>query len=434
MVSQPINYPDVLDIEPATRPPDALVTLPGSKSITNRALIIAALADGQSILTEALFSDDTHYMQESLNRLGIRVEANPADARFIVDGAGGTIPSSEASLFIGNSGTSARFLTALAALGSGTYIVDGIERMRQRPILPLIEALRQLGVDARSETGNGCPPVTISSTGMQGGTVRMAGDTSSQYFTALLMVAPVTNEGIVIEVDGDLVSKPYLDMTIAAMRDFGVTVDHENYERFVIPGRQQYKPREYAIEPDASAASYFFALAAVTGGRITVQNLGNRSVQGDVEFVDVLERMGCSVERSDAEITVTGPEKLSGIDVDMNAISDTMPTLGAIAPLADGPVTIRNVEHVRHKETDRISAVVNELRRAGIEVEERQDGITVHPGVPEPATIETYDDHRMAMSFAILGCAVPGIRIDTPSCVAKTFPDFFDRLNTALGR
>lgn len=262
----------------------------------------------------------------------------------------------------------------------------------------------------------------------------MAGDTSSQYFTALLMIAPVTPDGITIDVRGDLVSKPYLDMTIATMGDFGATVSHDNYRQFVVPGAQRYSARDYAVEPDASASSYFFALAAVTGGRITVKNLGTRSVQGDVTFVDVLEQMGCNVERSEQQITVSGPAQLTGVTVDMNAISDTMPTLGAIAPLASSPVTIKNVEHVRHKETDRISAVVNELRRLGIEVDEQQDGITVYPGIPQPATINTYDDHRMAMSFAILGCAVPGITLDDPGCVAKTFPDFFERLNAVLGR
>ena len=337
-------------------------------------------------------------------------------------------------MFIGNSGTSARFLTALAGLGNGTYSIDGVERMRQRPISPLIDALSQLGVDARSETGNGCPPVTIRSNGITGGTVTMAGDTSSQYFTALLMIGPVTQDGITIDVEGDLVSKPYLDMTIATMGDFGATVRHENYQQFTIPGGQSYTARDYSIEPDASAASYFFALAAVTGGRITVENLGTRSVQGDVEFVDVLEQMGCRVDRTEQQITVTGPEKLSGLTVDMNAISDTMPTLGAIAPLASGPVSIRNVEHVRHKETDRISAVAAELHRTGIEVDEHQDGVTIYPGKPNPAIIETYQDHRMAMSFAVLGSVVPGITIDDPGCVAKTFPDFFTRLDQALGR
>jgi 3-phosphoshikimate 1-carboxyvinyltransferase len=429
------RYPETLEIEPFTGPIDAEVTLPGSKSITNRALIIAALADGTSTLRQALFSNDTHYMAESLNRLGIQVESNGPAEEFTVNGHGGSIPAEHALLFIGNSGTSARFLTALVALGSGHYEIDGIERMRQRPIEPLLAALRDLGADARSLASNGCPPVSVSTAGgISGGAVRMPGDTSSQYFTALLMIAPLFERGLTIDVIGDLVSKPYLDLTIANMRDFGAAVDHEDYARFTVTGNQRYRAREYAIEPDASAASYFFALAAVTNGRIRVRNLGNRSVQGDLRFVDVLEQMGCTVNRDEHWTEVAGPQRLSGIDVDMNAISDTMPTLAAIAPLASGPVIIRNVEHVRHKETDRISAVVTELRRLGISVDERQDGITVNPGTPQPALVRTYDDHRMAMSFAILGTKSPGILIDDPGCVAKTFPTFFSRLRDVSAR
>jgi 3-phosphoshikimate 1-carboxyvinyltransferase len=425
-------YPESLPLVPVRRPIDADIVLPGSKSITNRVLIVAALANGESVLEHALFSDDTRYMQESLASLGIEITADGLRERFVVQGRGGTIPASQASLFVGNSGTSARFLTALVALGNGTYVIDGVERMRQRPIAPLLSALNDFGVDAKSEFNNGCPPIIVSSRGLPGGETRMAGDTSSQYFTALLMVAPVTNQGMTITVEGDLVSKPYLDMTIATMRNFGVEVTHENYARFIVPGGQKYSARAYPIEPDASAASYFFALAAVTGGRIRVNNLGCQSVQGDLDFVDVLEQMGCIVDRDANSIEVAGPGRLSGVDVDMNAISDTMPTLAAIAPLADGPVTIRNVEHVRHKETDRISAVVTELRRLGIDVEERQDGITIQPGTPSRGTVLTYDDHRMAMSFAILGSVSEGIVIDDPGCVAKTFPGFFQHLKATV--
>jgi 3-phosphoshikimate 1-carboxyvinyltransferase len=425
-------YPPTLEIGPTGRSVDADVTLPGSKSITNRALIIAALANGRTKLTEALFSDDTRYMSQALGELGIPVDADQSSATFTIDGAGGRIPARSASLFTGNSGTSARFLTALVALGNGTYTVDGVERMRQRPIAPLTDALNQLGVSASSDAGNGCPPITVRTSGLAGGEVFMPGNTSSQYFTALLMIAPLTDQGISITVEGELVSKPYLDMTIATMEHFGATVVHENYRRFTIPGGQRYTARAYAIEPDASAASYFFALAAVTGGRVRVRNLGSSSVQGDTHFVDVLEQMGCTVVRVASSIEVTGPGKLAGVDVDMNAISDTMPTLAAIAPLATEPVNIRNVEHVRHKETDRISAVVNELRKLGVTVDERQDGLTVHPGNPKPGTVDTYDDHRMAMSFAILGSICEGIVISDPGCVAKTFPDFFERLKDAV--
>ncbi len=422
------DYPDQITIEPVTTPVNADVLLPGSKSYTNRALILAALANGRSSINAALFSDDTHYMADSLRRLGIAVDENPDAKRFVVDGAEGKIPVTSAELFVGNSGTTARFITALLALGRGEYLVDGVERMRQRPIAPLLDALQQLHVNAVALNHDGCPPLRVKTSGLEGGSAKLAGDTSSQYFSALLMVGGATKDGLQIDVEGDLVSKPYIDMTAATMRAFGVEMLNDNYRRFTAPGGQTYRAIDYEVEPDASAASYFFALAAATGGRVRVLNLGSKSGQGDAHFVDVLEQMGCTIIREDNALEVRGPQRLRGVDVDMNAISDTVQTLAAIAPLADGPVTIRNVAHIRHKETDRISAVVTELRRLGVEVSERDDGLTIQPGPVNPATIETYDDHRMAMSFAILGCAIPDITIRDPGCVAKTFPEFFDVL------
>ncbi len=428
------TYPQRLTIAPVGHPVDADVSLPGSKSYTNRALILAALANGQSRIMSALFSDDTRYMAQSLRRLGIGVVEDEGTSTFVVDGAGGRIPSASADLFVGNSGTTARFITAVLALGHGEYRVDGIERMRRRPIAPLLDALTQLGVDARSVNDDGCPPVMVHAAGLSGGHVRMAGDTSSQYFSALLMVAPATRDGINIEVDGELVSKPYIDLTAGSMRVFGAEMRNDEYRSFHVPGGQRYQGIPYTVEPDASGASYFFALAAATGGGVRVRNLGANSAQGDIHFVDVLEQMGCTVTWDQNSVEVVGPKRLGGIDVDMVGISDTVQTLAAIAPLASGPVTIRNVAHVRHKETDRIAAVVTELRRLGIEVNEFEDGMTIYPGEVRPALIDTYDDHRMAMSFAILGCAVPGVTIHNPACVAKTFPDFFDRLAQACGR
>ena len=421
-------YPKTITIRPVETPVDVDVLLPGSKSYTNRALILAALATGRSTINGALFSDDTHYMADSLRRLGISVAEDAGAMRFAVDGASGRIPATSAELFVGNSGTTARFITALLALGRGAYIVDGVQRMRQRPIAPLLDALCQLHVDAISLNGDGCPPLRVTTVGLEGGTARLAGDTSSQYFSALLMVGGIPRDGLRIEVDGDLVSKPYIDMTAATMRAFGVEMRNDDYRRFDVPGGQTYHPADYQVEPDASAASYFFALAAATGGRVRVLNLGINSGQGDAHFVDVLEQMGCTIIREENSLEVRGPTRLHGIDVDMNAISDTVQTLAAIAPLADRPVNIRNVAHIRHKETDRIGAVVTELRRLGVDVSERDDGLTINPSTIQPATIETYDDHRMAMSFAILGCAAPGITIRDPGCVAKTFPEFFDVL------
>ncbi len=427
------TYPEAIEIRPVNAPVDAEVTLPGSKSYTNRALLLAAIADGTSTIREALFSDDTHYMAASLRDLGIAIQADEATRSFTVEGTGGKIPSSNAELFTGNSGTTARFLTAFLALGHGEFIVDGNERMRERPINPLIDALRQLGVDAESIRGTGCPPVRVRANGLPGGRVRLPGDRSSQYFSALLMIGPVSEQGIVIDVEGDLVSKPYIDLTADSMRAFGATMTNDSYRRFIVPGGQRYHALDYQVEPDASAASYFFALAAVTGGRVRVRNLGANSAQGDARFVDVLEQMGCAVTRGETFIEVHGPASLRGIDVDMNGISDTVQTLAAIAPLATGPVVIRNVGHIRHKETDRIAALVTELRRLGVDVYECPDGLVVRPSKVQPGHVQTYDDHRMAMSFAILGCVVPGIVIENPACVAKTFPDFFDRLGSVVG-
>lgn len=428
-----MTYPERIEIRPAVRPVDAEVTLPGSKSYTNRALVLAALAEGTSTIREALFSDDTRYMALALEALGLPVAVDAADRTFTVLGSGGRIPAAQATLFVGNSGTSARFLTALVALGHGEYVIDGVERMRRRPIEPLLDALRQIGIDAAAINGTGCPPVRIRTRGLPGGRAVMPGSESSQYFSALLMVGPLARSGLDLEVVGDLVSKPYVDLTASTMRAFGATMENHEYRRFIVPGGQRYRAADYAVEPDASAASYFFALAAVTGGRVRVRHLGVASAQGDARFADVLERMGCGVTRAEDFIEVRGPERLRGVDVDMNAISDTAQSLAAIAPLADGPVIIRNIAHVRGKETDRIRAVVTELRRLGIEADELADGLVVRPGPVRPARIATYDDHRMAMSFAILGCAVSGITIDDPGCVSKTFPDFFERLAQVVG-
>lgn len=429
-----MNIPSQLKIDPVGRPVDADVELPGSKSYTNRALPIAALADGTSILRGALFSDDTAHMAESLRRLEIQVEEDEERSRFVVQGASGSIPTSQADLFVGNSGTSARFLTAMVAAGNGTYTIDGVERMRSRPISPLLDALQQLGVQAESTDGTGCPPVRVDARGICGGTARLDGTISSQYLTALLIVAPLARSDVAIEIEGELVSKPYIDMTEAIMHDFGVVIERDGYRHFLVRAGQRYQPRDYAIEADASAASYFFALAAAMGGRIRVRNLTRDSIQGDLRFVDVLERMGCRVTWLDDAVEVRGPAQLNGIDVDMNAISDTVQTLAAIAPLAAGPVTVRNVEHIRAKETDRLSALTYELRRIGVEVSELADGLVIQPGEPRGGVIQTYDDHRMAMSFAILGCATPGITIENPGCVTKTFPGFFDELARATGR
>jgi 3-phosphoshikimate 1-carboxyvinyltransferase len=427
-MSEPSAYPVEITMTPWASPPQrARVRVPGSKSLTNRALIVAAMADGPSTLTGALDSDDTRVMVDSLRRLGIAVEHDPAAATIRVAGCGGRIPAASAELFVANSGTSLRFLTAMLANGRGTYKLDGTPRMHQRPVADLLMALNGLGSDARSDLGTGCPPVTVNAGGLDGGYAFVKGDVSSQFLSGLLMALPYARETTSVEVDGTLVSRPYVAMTLAVMEAFGVQAGNRKFQRFdVRPAR--YTGRDYRIEPDASAASYFFAAAAITGGTVTVEGLGTESLQGDVAYVDVLEHMGCTVVRDRDATTVTGGP-LRGVDVDMNAISDTVMTQAVVAMFASGMSRIRNVGHIRHKETDRIAAVATELRKLGATVDEREDGLVLFP--PEtitPARIATYDDHRMAMAFALAGLKADGITILDPACVAKTYPGFWDDL------
>lgn len=435
-VSRTSQYPDVLAPRLATGPVDAVVRVPGSKSITNRALLVAALADGPSTLLGALHSDDTRYMAGALNALGVLVESDEPGASFTVTGCGGSFPTADADLFVGNSGTTMRFLTAALPLGSGQRRIDGVPRMRQRPIGPLLAALNQLGADARSEAGTDCPPVIVRAAGFPGGRCDMRGDQSSQYFTALLLAAPYADQGIEIEVIGDLVSKPYLPMTAAVMAAFGVEadIDQKDWKTPRVRPGQRYTGRVYQIEPDASNASYFLAAAAVTGGRVRIDGLGANSTQGDLRFVDVLAAMGAHVTVTDDHVEVTGPPvgELRGVDLDLGPISDTAQTLAAIAPFARGTTTIRGIGHARLKETDRVAALAAELRRLGQEVDEFPDGLRITPRPIIPADLDTYDDHRMAMSFAVTALRAPGVRLNDPGCVAKTFPDFFQRLDALI--
>jgi 3-phosphoshikimate 1-carboxyvinyltransferase len=399
--------------------------------LTNRALIVAALAEGASTLTGALDSEDTRVMVDSLQRLGIGVAHDPEAATIAVAGCDGRIPASQAELFVANSGTSLRFLTALVAAGTGTFHLDGTPRMQQRPAADLLQALNALGADARSDRQTGCPPITVVASGLDGGFTPVKGDVSSQFLSGLLMVLPYAREMTTIEVEGTLVSQPYVAMTLAVMDAFGVRAGNRKFRRLdVRPAR--YRGRTYAIEPDASAASYFFAAAAITGGTVTVEGLGTSSLQGDVAFVDILEHMGCTVVRDRDATTVTGgTNPLRGVDVDMNAISDTVMTQAVVALFAQGMTRIRNVGHIRHKETDRIAALAAELRKLGAVVEERDDGLVIFPpesGTLAPARIATYDDHRMAMAFALAGLKAEGVTILDPGCVAKTYPGFWDDL------
>ncbi len=412
-----------IEIHP-TGPLQARIRPPGSKSITNRALVCAALAEGESELSGALDSEDTQVMIAALRQLGIPVEHDTASATIRITGCGGRIPADRADLYAANSGTTIRFLTAMLTLGQGEYRLDGTARMRERPIGDLLDALRQLGADVTAETGSGCPPVTIHAHGLSGGQATVAGNISSQFLSGLLLAVPYARSNVELIVRGILVSQPYIEMTLAVMESFGVCVNTMRSGRFGMDAPTSYQARAYTVEPDASAASYFFAAAAITQGEVTVEGLSRNSLQGDVAFCDCLQHMGCSIRYGDDFITVTGGP-LSGVNVDMNGISDTVQTLAAVALFANGTTTIRGVAHIRHKETDRIHALAVELRKFGAEVEEREDGLVITPRPLHGAEIDTYDDHRMAMSMALVGLAVPGVVIRNPDCTAKTYPEFF---------
>jgi len=418
---------DCIAIRPATGPVDADVVLPGSKSYTNRALLMAALATGESVIEQALASEDTERMINALRALGVRVRDDPGSAsNLIVTGCDGAWPSTEVELFVGNAGTAMRFLTAATTLGRGRFVLDGVSRMRERPIQPLLNGLAQLGASARSQFDNGCPPVIVEANGLRGGRARMPGHLSSQFFSALLLTAPYAERDVEVVVDGELVGRPYLTMTAASMACFGVALEHDDFSRFTVRAGQRYRAQRYLVEPDASSASYFFAAAAVTGGRVQVRGLTLDSAQGDVQFVRVLEAMGCRVTASSDALEVIGPDELEGLEVSLRDLPDMTPTLVAIAPFARTPVTIRDVGFIRHHETDRLHALATELSRLGACVRELDDGLVIEPSPLHGATLATYDDHRMAMALAVTGLRVPGIELCNPDCVAKTFPNFFD--------
>ncbi|MGV3609189.1 MAG: 3-phosphoshikimate 1-carboxyvinyltransferase [Planctomycetaceae bacterium] len=410
-----------------TGPVVGTIQPPGSKSITNRALVCAAIAEGPSILEGALVSEDTHVMLESLVRLGIEVQSEQNGTLLKVAGCGGKIPAASADLFVANSGTTIRFLTAMVALGHGKYRLDGIARMRQRPIADLLQTMNDLGVEVVSELGTGAPPVMVHAKGLRGGTAKISGEISSQFLSGLLMAAPLAQQDVCLQVIGELVSKPYVTMTLNVMQAFGAESQSRDFQEFRIPGRQIYRGCHYQIEPDASAASYFWGAAAVSGGKVTVKGLQPDALQGDVAFVNCLKQMGCEVTSSAEGITVVG-KPLRGIDIDMNAISDTVQTLAVVALFAEGPTTMRGVGHIRHKETDRIGDLARELRKLGAQVDEWEDGLRVHPAPLHGATLETYNDHRMAMSFSLAGLRVPDVVILNPGCTAKTYPGYFDDL------
>jgi 3-phosphoshikimate 1-carboxyvinyltransferase len=427
---------DPLPIEPVTGPIDAVAVVPGSKSITNRALVCAALASGSSTIIGLLDSDDTMAMAVGLGQAGIDWQISSGSEQVptaIVHGVMGEVPMPRGPIDVRQSGTTSRFLLPLLALGRHTYEVAAHPQMQERPMGETFAALRSLGAEIDDAARPGHLPVTIDG-GATGGSIEVAGDASSQFLSGLLLIGPCLDEGLTITLITELVSRPYVELTMAVMEAFGAMVRRPDERTFRVEPTG-YQPTTYHVEPDASAASYPLAAAAVTGGRVEVDGLGTGALQGDAAFADVLAQMGATVERTRHGTTVTGPADgaLRGGTFDFTHISDTAQTLAAIAPFADSPVTITGIGFIRRKEIDRVTAVATELRRAGVRVDDDPDARTIHPGQVAPTTFETYEDHRMAMSFALIGLRVPGISIAGPACVAKTFPGYWELLDHLRG-
>jgi len=410
---------------PCSKPVDGSIRIPGSKSITNRAILIASLAKGVSCLDGMLYSDDTRFMMAAWKNLGSEFRHN---GDFLeITGCDGRLLPCSMPIYVENAGTAARFLTAALTLGKGTYVLDGNDRMRQRPILDLIGALNDLGGSVKDTKANGCPPVTVSARGLSGGVVRIPGEKSSQYISAIILAAPYAEKRTTIEITGSLVSRSYVELTIEMMKSFGVRCDWLSDSRLTIEPGQRYIAQRYCIEGDASSASYFFGLAAITGGTIKVSGIKPDSSQGDLGLLGILEQMGCEVRWEDDGVTVTG-KPLRAVEVDMNTMSDVAPTLAVIALFAEGTTKILNVGNMRIKECDRIHALTTELRKLGATVVETETGISVIGGSTfRGSDLDTWDDHRMAMSLSLAGLRIPDVGIRNPDCVSKTFPTFFEK-------
>ncbi|MFH0731091.1 MAG: 3-phosphoshikimate 1-carboxyvinyltransferase [Pseudomonadota bacterium] len=402
---------------------DITVTVPGSKSFTHRILIAAALSDGECHIVNPLRSEDTLLTLGGLQQLGVPVVMDSDTIR--VQGTAGFLKPCADPVFLGNSGTSLRLLTGICALGEGAYVLDGVERMRERPIQDLLDGLNQLGVLAHSVRGNGCPPVFVNGGRISGGLVRLKCGISSQYLSSMLLLAPYTEAGLEIIVVEGPVSRPYVDMTLEVMNRLGVSVERDGYTRFRVSGQQVYRSGTYHVEPDCSQAGYFWGAAAIGGASVKVTGTTKGSRQGDVRFVEVLAAMGCRVIEEPDGIRVAGGP-LTGVDVDMSDMPDMVPTLAVVAAFATGDTVIRNVAHLKAKESDRLGSVVAELKKMGIKADATDTGMVVSGGHPKGAEIETYDDHRIAMSFAIAGLNTPGVMIRDEGCVRKSFPDFWE--------
>lgn len=426
-------------VEPITGLFNVTLTPPGSKSLTNRALVLSALAQGECELSNVLFADDTLVMLECLGKLGFDLNIERESHRVTVGGRGGKIPRDRAELFCGNSGTTIRFLTAMCALGRGHYNLDGIPRMRQRPIGQLVELLKHLGARVEYLMEPGFPPVEVIADGLPGGLIKFGGAQSSQFLSAVLQAAPCARHEVRVDLEGKQTSWPYVAMTMRLMDQFHSTPHlirdtlTGEPKQIIIP-QDVYLATDYTIEPDASNAAYFLAIAAIhPGSQVTIRNLGKDSLQGDVGFVEVLRRMGAIASIGKDSVTVIGAEELEGIDIDLSAMPDQAQTLAVVALFAQGATTIRGLHTLRVKETDRIAALATELRKLGAEVQVEGDDLTIHsPSRLQPAHIDTYDDHRMAMSFAVAGTRAAGVVIKDAQCVNKTYPDYFRDLESAL--
>jgi 3-phosphoshikimate 1-carboxyvinyltransferase len=436
---------DSITIHPVSHPIRKTVLIPGSKSITNRALPLAALAQGDTALTGVLFADDTWQMINALQTLGYSLQMDQRACAVQISGRGKNLPPGDGRvLSCGNSGTTIRFLAAMLSLGNGEYLLDGIARMRQRPIDQLVDQLKTLGADIAYEEAPGFPPIRIKAKGLPGGGCQFSDAKSSQYISAVLMAAPLADNPVTVSLLGPITSEPYVLMTLRMMEQFGVhTQIHDQCGKTVsraiqIPTAAYRSPTTYAIEPDASNASYFLAAAAILpGSRISIAGLGKNSLQGDVAFADVLGKMGARVEWLPEGVTVSAPAdgRLRGIDLDMNHIPDMVQTLAVVALFAEGVTHVRNVWNLRVKETDRLAALEAELRKLGAKVETTKDSIHITPPPQNkltPASIKTYDDHRMAMAFSIAGLRSAGIAIEDPQCTAKTYPEFFHDLDSMV--
>ena len=425
---------EVFEVPTPKDPLHFIAAVPGSKSITNRALLIAALAEGRTILKNVLFSDDSISFMDCLKKLGFQIDISTSDKTVIINGQAGKIPFPEGEINVGSAGTAARFITAMLALSKGRYTVQASSQMMARPMKPLLDPLVSLGAQFDFLQKEDYLPYIERSNGFQGGRVVMNASQSSQFLSALLLVGCYGTSDLEIVLSGTLAARPYIEMTIRMMRDYGVQVYHENFQRFVVPHGQSYHGMDYIIEPDVSNASYFWAMAVLTGGSVLLKGVQTDSLQGDIGFLEVLKKLGSQIKEQDDGIWLQGPADgvFPGIDIDMGGMPDQTMTLAAIAPFATSPTNIRNVALIKYHESNRIAAIINELARLGIASEETETGIKIYPGIPKAAAIETYHDHRMAMAFSLIGLRVPGIQISNPSCTAKTFAEYFQCFQKAV--